>query len=188
VLRIGIGGGAFFVGDYMGKLSELKPQRRNANRHTQRGLGLLEKSVQQDGWIGAITVAADGETFDGSARIEVGVATGFEDAIIVESDGTRPIIHRRTDIPTANDPRAVRLGVAANRVAQTDLAWDVALLSDLHDEGIIGDLFSADEIDALLDLDNDTEKVRFDADTQDECCPTCGRKLSKKALRELRMA
>ena len=37
------------------------PQRRNANRHTQRGLRLLEDSIQRDGWIGGITVAADGE-------------------------------------------------------------------------------------------------------------------------------
>ena len=31
-----------------------------------RGLSALEQSIQADGWIGAITVAADGETFDGS--------------------------------------------------------------------------------------------------------------------------
>ncbi len=42
----------------------------------------LEKSIQSDGWIGAITIAADGETFDGSARIEVGASTGFDDALV----------------------------------------------------------------------------------------------------------
>lgn len=49
----------------------IRPQRKNANRHTPRGMGLLEGSIEQDGWIGAITTAADGETFDGSARVEV---------------------------------------------------------------------------------------------------------------------
>lgn len=52
-------------------MTKIRPQKKNANRHTQRGMGMLEGSIQQDGWIGAITTAADGETFDGSARVEV---------------------------------------------------------------------------------------------------------------------
>jgi hypothetical protein len=134
-----------------GKLDTFKPQRRNANRHTQRGLGALETSIQKDGWIGAITVAADGETFDGSARIEVGASTGFDDVIVVESDGTKPIVHRRIDIPTADDPRAKRLGLAANRVAALNLDFDPAvILADL-DAGLdLSSLWNEGEIEALI--------------------------------------
>src|SRR5688500_5633421 len=107
----------------MSNISSVKPQRRNANRHTLRGMKALEESIQADGWIGAITVAADLETFDGSARTEVGVDKGFEDAIVVRSDGSKPIIHIREDIPTADDPRAKRLGIAANRIAELNLDW-----------------------------------------------------------------
>lgn len=132
-------------------IRDVRPQRRNANLHTQRGLGLLEDSIQKDGWIGAITVAADGETFDGSARVEVGAGAGFEDAIVVESDGTKPVIVRRTDIESADDPKAQRLGIAANRVAQVDLSWDAEVLAELADSGVeLNDLFSADEITELL--------------------------------------
>jgi len=113
-------------------LRDITPQQQNANRHTERGMGELEKSVQADGWIGAITVANDGETFDGSARAEIGVNAGFDDAIVVESDGSRPVIVRRTDIPTADDPRAKRLGVAANRVPELNLNWDASVLDDLQ--------------------------------------------------------
>jgi len=123
-------------------------QRQNANRHTERGLELLDRSIERDGWIGAITVAADGETFDGSARIEVG--KDFDNAIIVESDGTKPIIHRRIDIPNADDPRAVRLGVAANRIPQVDLEWDASVLAELSPEEL-GNTFSDGEIASLLD-------------------------------------
>ena len=49
--------------------------------------------------------------------------------IIVHSDGTRPVIHVRDDIPNAADKRAVRLALAANRTAQTELAWDVEILA-----------------------------------------------------------
>lgn len=132
------------------KLSSVRPQRRNANKHTQRGMGVLEQSIHADGWIGAITIAADGESFDGSARIEVGAAGGFDDAIIVESDGSKPIIHRRVDIPTADDPRAIRLGVAANRIAQQNLDWDAPLLAQLAQETDLSGLFTDEEINALL--------------------------------------
>lgn len=135
----------------MKKLTDARPQTRNANKHTPRGLGALEGSIQQDGWIGAITVAADGETFDGSARIEVGARAGFDDAIVVESDGSKPVIVKRTDIPNADDPRAVRLGVAANRIAQMDLAWDAGVLAELAQEHDLSALFTSDELAALLE-------------------------------------
>lgn len=114
----------------MKRLTDLRPQAENANKHNPRGLGLLEKSIQTDGWIGAITVAADGETFDGSARLEVGAATGFDDAIVVETDGTKPVVVRRTDIASASDPRARRLSVAANQIASVDWQPDAALLAE----------------------------------------------------------
>ena len=135
----------------MSKLTDFKPQRKNSNKHTPRGLSALEQSIQADGWIGAITVAADGETFDGSARIEVGAATGFEDAIVVESDGTRPIVHVRKDIPTADDPRARRLGHAANRVAQMNLDFDPAvILADIEAGVNLDALWRPDELEALV--------------------------------------
>lgn len=40
------------------KVTDFQPQRHNTNRHTQRGMNALEKSIEKDGWIGAITVAA----------------------------------------------------------------------------------------------------------------------------------
>ena len=135
----------------MSKLTDFKPQRKNSNKHTPRGLSALEQSIQADGWIGAITVAADGETFDGSARIEVGAATGFEDAIVVESDGTRPIVHVRKDIPTADDPRARRLGHAANRVAQMNLDFDPSvILADIEAGVNLDALWRPDELEALV--------------------------------------
>ena len=110
----------------------------------------LDRSVQTDGWIGAITVAADGETFDGSARIEV-AKDALDQAIVIRSDGTRPIVHIREDIPTADDPRAVRLGIAANRVAELNLEWDGELLASLADEIDLSGLWDDDELAALMD-------------------------------------
>ncbi len=123
----------------------VRTQRQNANRHTERGMLALDTSIQQDGWIGAITVAADGETFDGSARIET-AGDALADAIIVRSDGSRPIVHVREDIATADDPKAVRLGLAANRIASLNLEWEPAVLSAIADQAIdVGALWTPEE-------------------------------------------
>ena len=110
---------------------QFRPQAKNANRHTEHGLRLLEKSVQSDGWIDAQTAAADGEMISGTARLEVSAEKfGDVEPIIVESDGTRPVIVVRTDIPDLNDPRARRLSVAANQIAKTDYNPDGELLKE----------------------------------------------------------
>lgn len=110
-------------------------------------MGMLEKSIQGDGWIGAITTAADGETFDGSARVEVTARMEMlDDPIVIDSDGTRPIVVRRVDIPNADDPRAKRLGVAANRVGQVNLEWEPDVLAALAEEMDLGGLFRPDEL------------------------------------------
>ncbi len=127
-------------------MSSIRPQVKNANRHTARGMQALETSLATDGWIGAITVAADGETFDGSARVEKTAENGMlDDAIVVDSDGTRPIVVRRTDIATATDPRAVRLGIAANRVASLNLEWEPDVLAGIAQDIDLSSLFTAVE-------------------------------------------
>jgi len=120
-------------------LSNYRTQRANANKHTPIGLRELRASVQRDGIIGAITVARDGETFDGSARLET-LAEAMPDVRIVEveTDGATLIVNKRRDIATADDPRARRLGVAANVVAKLDYNPDGELLAALaaEDEAI----------------------------------------------------
>lgn len=165
-------------------IRDVQPQRRNANKHSPRGMGALEKSIQEDGWIGAITVAADGETFDGSARIETAGATGFDEVepIIVRSRGDRPIIHVREDIPSATDERALRLSIAANRVAELNLSWDPAVLADLGERLDLSGLFNPDELAAVLEQAGtellDVEFKEYDESVANEVkyctCPKCG--------------
>jgi hypothetical protein len=71
----------------------------------------------------------------GSARLEV-AADKFQgiEPIIVESDGTRPVVVIRTDIPSGDDPRAKRLSIADNQISHTDLDFDGDLLKEWGDE------------------------------------------------------
>ena len=130
------------------KLDDLTPQRLNANAGTQRGRGMLERSMGEVGFLGAMTAAADGEVFAGSKRLEVaGEVFADVEPIIVESDGTRPIVVVRTDVPNADDPRAVRAGILDNRVAEVSMDWDPDVFRVL----------SAEQPEALAGLWTDAE-------------------------------
>lgn len=151
---------------------DIVPQRVNANKHTQRGMGELERSIEQDGWIGAITVAADGETFDGSARLKKLATAGLREPLIIDQDGTQPIVIRRTDIPTADDPRAKRLAIAANKIAADNLDWDAEVLAALSEEIDLSTLFRDEELAALLAAPVDIGGAGDEFDTTPEEGPT----------------
>jgi hypothetical protein len=151
------------------KLSDLKTQFRNANKHTSFGLRLLEKSLREDGFIDAQTATADGEIISGSARLEKAVEF-FSDKdgedvepIIVHSDGSRPVIVIRDDIPNAETARARRLSVAANAIAKADFNPDGELLNEwAGEDDAIRELFSDDEWGEIVNGEefDDAEKLK----------------------------
>jgi hypothetical protein len=170
-------------------LDEIIPQQVNANQHTPRGMRLLEQSIEQHGWIGAITAAADGEVFDGSARREKLATAGLAEPIFVETDGSRPVVLIRTDIPNADDPRAKQLALEANRIAELNLSYDPLVLAALREEGLVDDgLFTADEMGVVLQQAGDEVLAQApeefptygeNIETQ-YCCPKCNYEWSGK--------
>ena len=147
------------------KLERFRPQRRNANRHTQRGMGQLEASMRKYGYVTPMTAAADGEIIDGSARAETGATVFGDDVLVVHHDGTRPIVMVRDDIPSADTPQAREISIAANRIAQANLDFDPeVLLEDLQAGVDLAQFWRQDELDELLaDL---TPKVTGDTEPQ----------------------
>ena len=134
------------------KISDLRPQVSNANKHNTFGLRLLEQSIQRDGYIDGMTAAADGEIISGSARLEVAAEKFIDkdgnevEPIIVHSTGDRPVIVIRDDIPNAEHARARRLSVAANAIAAADWNPDSALLKEwASEDDQIRKMFSDDE-------------------------------------------
>lgn len=118
-------------------LADFRPLARNPNTHTQQGMGQLDAAMSRHGYVAPMTAAADGSVLDGNARLET-VATKFPGVapLVVEHDGTRPIIMVRTDIKDANDPLARDIIVTANRIAEVDLAYDLDVLREFAAEGL----------------------------------------------------
>lgn len=162
----------------MTKINDFRPQSKNANKHTQRGIGMLERSVQSDGWIDAQTAAADGEMISGSARLEVAADKFAEvEPIVVHTDGSRPVIVVRDDIPTADDPRARRLSVAANQITAADWNPDGELLKEWAGEDEqIKRMFQDAEWQEIKKMPPQFKEYDESiADGMAICkCPTCG--------------
>lgn len=114
--------------------SALTFDKRNANKGTVRGRGMLEASFRNYGAGRAAVVSADGVILAGNKSVEVAQELGIPIQEI-ESDGKTLYVIRRTDLPY-DDPRATELAIADNRVGQVSLEWDMDMLTSLADDGV----------------------------------------------------
>lgn len=144
-----------------GSIAELKPHQRNARKHNPRNVGAIEKSLQENGFGRSLLVARDGTILAGNATSEALGNTGFEDAIIVESDGTRPIVHVRTDLdPT--DEMAIKLALADNRSAEL-AEWDTDEINRMKEEGFdFSDFWTTQEFNRAFGAKGTQDKVSDD--------------------------
>ena len=107
----------------MAKISELKFDDKNFNKHTEFGMGLLEKSLRENGAGRSILIDKDNNIIAGNGIIEAAGSVGLEDVQIVESDGSKIIAVKRTDIALDSE-RGRTMALADNATANADLAWD----------------------------------------------------------------
>ena len=145
-------------------LRDCEPDRHNANRHTPRGTALMETSIREYGYGDSITVDKRGRIISGNQRAETLADLGMMDAIVVQSDGTKPIIHQRTDLDLKTDRRAKGLAIAQNRVGEVNLAWDRDMLLALQGEGVdLSKFWHDEELAALLGIEPTVGRTDADA-------------------------
>jgi len=132
------------------KLSSITPDDKNNNKHTVYGMDLLEKSVNKVGIIESITVSNDDKIISGNARHEV-IGKNFDkEAIVIETDGTQPIIIKRTDIES-NTKQFYEASILANTTAKKNIDFDIEVIESLGVE------YDIDVVDLGVDIyNNDT--------------------------------
>lgn len=135
----------------MTDISDLKFDDKNFNKHTQRGMGLLEKSLQQFGAGRSILIDKNNNIIAGNGVVEAAGNIGLEDVQIVESDGTKIVAVKRTDIDL-NSAEGRELAMADNAVAAEDLSWDKGNIDDVSEQ------FGIDPGDWISDWDSQAEQ------------------------------
>lgn len=146
------------------KITDLQPQKSNANKHTEHGERLLRKSVQTYGIADGITIAANDEAISGSMRIET-LADMMPDVKIqiVETYGDTLLVNKRMDIPSPDTKMGRALSVASNQVAYTDYSPDGEILKEWgNEDAAIKAMFAESEWTEITG----EEKATVDAEPQ----------------------
>lgn len=129
----------------MKTLADLRPDPRNARRHTPRNVGMIEQALREVGAARSIVIDETGTVLAGNATIEAAAAAGIERVRVVETDGNEIVAVQRTGLsPT----QKTRLALYDNRAAEL-AEWEVDTLKDLEADDFAG-IFFEEEIDKLL--------------------------------------
>ena len=109
------------------KITDLQPDPRNFNIHTPFGMGLLEKSMQQHGFMEAGVISEDGVIISGNARQETANNIGIEDVEIIDTDGKRAIYLRAKGIKSGTK-EFHELALKLNATAKANIVFDAELV------------------------------------------------------------
>ena len=117
----------------MTKLTDYKPLKRNPNKGTQRGIGILEQSIRELGAGRSILVDKNGIILAGNHVQEAFVNAGIENVIEVQTDGKQIVVVKRTDLD-ADSSAGKKMAIMDNRTSEQGLAWDAVIVEDLLNE------------------------------------------------------
>lgn len=129
------------------KISDLVFDDKNFNKHTEFGMALIEKSLRNNGAGRSILIDKNNRIIGGNGVVEAAGQIGLEDVQIVETDGTKIIAVKRTDIDL-DSKQGREMALADNATGAADLAWDTDTIA---------------EVEAEYDIDADEWGVDLDA-------------------------
>lgn len=135
------------------KITDYLPDNHNANMGSERGLQMLENSLQEDGAGRSIVADKSGKIPAGNKTLEAAMNAGIEDVIEIETDGTALIVHKRSDWDL-DDPAgaARRYAYRDNRVSEVSLNWDADVIASDIEAGLdLSGMWTEDEIDFIQD-------------------------------------
>lgn len=130
------------------KISDLIPDSRNANKGKVRGDKATTESLKRYGAGRSIVVDSQNRIIAGNHVAKHASTAGIEDAIIVDTDGSKLVVVRRTDL-SLDDSKARELAIADNRTSELGLEWDPAVLSQFTDLDL-KPFFTEEELKEIL--------------------------------------
>lgn len=145
------------------KLKDLVFDNKNFNKHTEFGMSLIEKSLRNNGAGRSILIDKNNRIIAGNGVTEVAGQIGLDDVQIVETDGTKIIAVKRTDIDL-DSKQGREMALADNATGAADLQWDADAIADVESEFDID--ASAWGVD--VDFEDDAEQPTASEDDFDE--------------------
>jgi hypothetical protein len=110
---------------------KIKPSSKNTNKHTVKGMELLEQSIDAYGVLESISVADDGTIISGHARKELFDKKGMIAKEIELADNEFAVI--KTNIKS-DSKEYIEAQIMANTTAHKNFNLDVELLAEVSEE------------------------------------------------------
>lgn len=105
------------------KINQLIPDDINANKGTEYGEHLIDKSFRELGAGRSVLLDKNNRLIAGNKSALKCAEIGLDDVIIVETDGTKLVAVKRMDIDLDSE-RGRTLALADNATSKANLKWD----------------------------------------------------------------
>lgn len=115
------------------KLKDLIQDDRNLNKGTEKGKELIERSLRQFGAGRSVLIDKNNRIIAGNKTHENAVELGMDDVIVVETDGSKLVAVKRTDIDL-DTKKGREMALADNATVKVDLEWDAEELTGIADD------------------------------------------------------
>ena len=109
------------------KISDLIADNKNFNKGSEFGNSLIEKSFRKFGAGRSILIDKNNRIIAGNKSVENAMAIGMEDVQIIESDGTKIIAVKRTDIDLDSE-QGREMALADNASAKANIVFDAEVI------------------------------------------------------------
>lgn len=131
-------------------LGELVKDPKNARRHPEGNIQMIEGSLRELGSGRSILIDEANQVIAGNGTIEGAARAGITKVRVIDTAGDEIIAVRRTDLSPAAKTRMALLDNRSAEIAE----WDPAVLEQLAKEGVnMNGIFSQDELDSMAESD-----------------------------------
>lgn len=121
------------------KITDIIQDDKNLNKGTADGKAMITKSLQKFGAGRSILLDKNNRIIAGNKTHENAEEIGMEDVIVVESDGSKLVAVKRTDIDL-DSKEGREMALADNATVKVDLQWDEEQLQSVSEDlGIVLD-------------------------------------------------
>lgn len=144
------------------KITDIIQDDRNLNRGTDEGKEMISKSLRKFGAGRSILIDKNNRIIAGNKTHENAREIGIDDVVVVETDGSKLVAVKRTDIDL--DTTAGReMALADNATVKADLQWDMDEMDAIATD------FDIEVEDWGIELDEDgTQENATDDDFNEE--------------------
>jgi DNA modification methylase len=115
-------------------IESLTPDPQNANKHTQKGMALVNNSIRRRGLFRGIAAAGKGTespvVYAGNLTLEQAVEAGITEAVIVHTTGNQLVVTVRDDVAPGS-AEAIALGLEDNESGKQSYNPDIDIVAAL---------------------------------------------------------